>query len=151
MQISNTLPQFEDVRTLLVVTGGQKTRFYYAYEGSIAEITSIQVKTPVYSDREGFFLKSGQGQTYGAGSVYEDKKESVRTEFYNELRKLIKAMTEEVEVEEIILYAPQHLAPAIRDTLPTHHKELLRHQLHGNYIDKKPLELLEILKKKTSE
>lgn len=145
MQIPQKFNQFEGNPTLIIVTGSQFARFYYAVDGAIEEITKFKIPTPTYHDREGFFLRSGKGTTYGRGAVYESKQKSTDDQFTERLNELLNAIRKEIDIENVILCSPDYEAPIIKTKLPPSLKKKEVSEIHGNYTKLHPTKLLEKL------
>lgn len=145
MQIPQTLTQFSDTPTLLIVSGSQHAKFYYALNGAIEEITEFKVATPIYQDREGFFLRSGKGAIYGSGAVYESKQKSTDDMFIERLNELLDAIRKEIEIKEVILSAPDYEVNLIQNKLRSDLKDKVTSVLRGNYTKLHPTELLKKL------
>lgn len=134
MQIPMQLPQFKDQNALLVVMGSQRGILYLASDGRVEIIGTVEQPTARYTDREGFFMHSGNGLVYGSGSVYEDKNiERVRRFFKkaaNEIYRVMRAY----DVTHVYVFEPTYakgavtlaLRPLVADRV-----ELVR---YGNYL-----------------
>ncbi|MEX0935231.1 MAG: host attachment protein [Candidatus Paceibacterota bacterium] len=146
MQIPQELPQFKNTPTLLIVTGSQYAKFFYALNGAIEEITELKTPTPTYNEREGFFLRSGRGMTMGSWSVYESKSKSTEDTFIEQLNTLLNSIRKEIDIDEVLLSAPEHDIQNIRAHLTSPLQKKITHQLHGNYTKLHPTELLKKMK-----
>lgn len=142
MKIPREFKQFEDERALLAVTGHQTASFYFASNGEIEEIKDMKIDNPTYSDKEGFFIKSGHGDRYASGSVYESKGNKVRIDFLNKLESSLKETVKKRDINKLYLFTPQHLAEDTEKSLPYGVRELHVATLKGNFISFKELDLL---------
>lgn len=148
MRISSHLPQFEDKRTLLVVAGKRAARLYFAHKGFINEVYEMRTPTPVYSDREGFFMRRGRGEQYGSGSVYESKDSSTQDKFETQLREVASRIMRAIQIDSVILFAPAEAIYSIRKELPHEIKRKIESSVRGNYVHDHPHSFLQKLNEK---
>jgi len=146
MKISKTLPRFKGESLLLIVTGKQEAVFYIAKDGVIDKITSFEIKTPKYSDREGFFVTRGHGKVFASGSVYESTKEKVRQIFFKVLKRHVKEIRAQHNIEKGALFCPGYLINDIMEVFPVSFRKNITFSFRGNYCDQHPFLLLEKIK-----
>lgn len=146
MKISKMLPQFERESFLLIVTGKQEAVFYIAKDGVITKVTSFKIKTPKYSDREGFFATRGHGKTFVSGSVYESTKEKVRQIFLKVLKKHVKEIRAQHLIKKSALFCPGYLINDIMEVFPVSFRKSIVFSFRGNYYEEHPFQLLEKIK-----
>jgi hypothetical protein len=147
MKIKKELPQFEEERVLVIAAGRQTAEIYLAASGVITRAASLRIPAPRYSDREGFFITSGRGQTYRSGSVYEVKKEKVGEEFHRILRQELAKIARNSPVDGVYLFVPGYVKNEIRRALPLPLKDKVRAVFEGNHVKKHPSDLLGYLRK----
>lgn len=146
MKIPREFKQFEDEKALLAVTAHQTASFYFASNGEIEEIKDMKIENPTYSDKEGFFIKSGHGDRYASGSVYESKDNKVRIDFLNQLESSLKEVVKNRNINKLYLFTPQHLAEETEKNLPYGVRELRVATLTGNFLNFNELDLLKKIK-----
>ncbi|MDP2708542.1 MAG: hypothetical protein Q8O93_00605 [bacterium] len=59
------MPKFKQ-KTLIVAAAKQTAKFYVTRRDKIESAGTIKVKTPAYTDREGFFEHAGKQEVYGS-------------------------------------------------------------------------------------
>lgn len=148
MKISKKLPQFNNKKVLLIISGQLISDFYMVHNGIIKKIKKVQRKQPRYSDREGHFLVRGRGRLYGSGSVYEAKKNVTREKFKKDLARATINTVNKEKIDEIYFFAPKHLLPYFQEELPLRIKKLIKFDFRGNYTNKHPFKLLKKIKKR---
>lgn len=147
MKITEKLPQFNEHKSLIVVAGFQSCKFYLAYRGKIAEVRSLHIESPQYSDREGFFEKKKGSDYYISGSVYESKKETyVRKKFLKNVAKNIKEAVEKRDPEHIYVFVPARIAKELREYVHPYQQKLIQKTFRGNFVGTHPFNLLEKMK-----
>lgn len=142
MYIPNTLHRFDDERSLLITTGKQIGKLYFAYRGKIVDIASVQVPKTIYSDREGFFARSGKGKTFGTGSVYEPKDTAEKKKFLKAFTGKVKDVLEGRKVQAVYLFSPNYEIRELKDGLPRTAREAVRFSFMGNFVKFGPMELV---------
>lgn len=144
MKISISLPQFQNRRALLIVTGDWSAKFFLAGSGTITKLTSFVLRKPSYSDREGFFghgLRGSPGS--GAGSAYEAPHIYMQQEFKKSFASALRDVKADHEFEDIYLFAPETKTPALLDSLDQHDRKKVRQAFSGNFFKLAPGKLLE--------
>ncbi|MDP2629087.1 MAG: hypothetical protein Q8P45_00075 [Candidatus Harrisonbacteria bacterium] len=141
MKLHQTSPPFEE-KTLLIVSGQQAAHFYLAHRRQIRSLGEFVVKNPRYSDREGYFKRSGKQMDFGSGSVYEAKKEKVHQDYLRTFEIEVKKKLLQYQVKVIYLYVPQTIAKELRARLPLGAQKLVRRTCRGNFLHLSPLELI---------
>jgi len=148
MKIPQEFPQFKEKKAVLIVTSNQEARFLLAENGVIEEFDSFEISKPHYSDREGFFMRRSGGKVLGSGSVYEQKKEKIKQDFFREFRKSIKKPFLK-KADLIYLFCPGYLSNEIKENMDNLLKDKIEGSFRGNYFTEHPLRFLELIKKKT--
>jgi len=148
MKISEKLPQFENRLALFIVAGTRTAEFYLAGDGAIDKINELRVEAPKYSDREGFFTRSGKGERLGSGSVYEAKKDKMRSDFHRELSEAVKKSAKKIKITHLYIFAPNHNLSSMRAVLPVSLRKTPSREFAGNYTKLKPFELIGLISEK---
>lgn len=143
MQIPNSLPQFIGERVLLVVSAKEHGRLYQAYDGMLEEVVNVEEHPETTSDREGFFARSGYGQRFGSGSPEEfNKQETIRTFVKSIAQELNEAM-KDLHPNALYLFQPEHLKGYLEHEIKNPDHIPVHAVAYGNFVDEKPLRLLE--------
>jgi len=152
MQIEKNLPQFNDEKALLVVTGEQSARLYSVNQGTIKELELFHIDNPVYSDREGSFGKTMGKTRIVSGAAYEMKqnlKLDLHVKFFHKLRDDIGAAHKKNKFNVIFLFSPEFILKEIYQSLPKEISSLIQLKVNGNFVDEHPFKLLQKIKKET--
>jgi len=126
MQIPKELPQYTDIYGLVLVLGGLEGAGYFCNSGTIEPVFTYEQPTPSYSDKEGFFQESGNGQTFGTGSVREDDVGEQHKRFAIAIAERVAAVDTATPLSCIDLCAPQHLLSGIESHLPAQLRSKIR-------------------------
>lgn len=143
MQIPRELPQFTEHNTCIAVFGGKSLGiFYVAHAGTLNKVAEIREEKLVYSDREGFFLLRGGGETYGSGSVYEDKSDYLAERFAKNAATELAKVVDEHDLEAIYMFEPVYSERILaRQLSPTVREKVIR-IIPGNFTKVHPLKLV---------
>ncbi|MFB6212889.1 MAG: host attachment protein [Candidatus Magasanikbacteria bacterium] len=149
MQIPKKFRQFKEEPSLLVTTGWQAGKLYFAQDGKIEEIEELKVPHHQYSDKEGHFetRTSGSKEAIHSGAPKEKKKQHIRKEFLRRLIKLIKKVLDSKEVDSLYIFSPAEGLPSLEKKLPTNIREKVKSYYKGNYVKHDVQELLSVIKK----
>lgn len=142
MTISEGLPRFDNERALLITTGKQVGKLYYATKGRVHEIDHLELETPKYSDREGFFARSGSGRAYGAGAPYEPKDTETKRKFLRQFGVRIKEAVAKRKTDAIYLFTPNYAIKELKEELSGELRDKIRFSFMGNYVKFGPEDLL---------
>ena len=147
MKIPNNLPQFEDSKTLIMVTGSKaEAHFYLAYNGEVEKLDSFKMEDRTYSDKEGFMQKGMFGRTMGSGFVLEAKKKKIQDDFIKNLRKHLEKIKDRNEIGSLYLFSPSHIKNRIKDAIPHPMDKKIKMVAQGNYQNEHPMKLIEKIK-----
>ena len=141
MKITSNLPQFSGRPYLIIVAGRQEAKFYLAGNSVIRTLESFRVRTPLYSDREGFFEASGRMGVIRSGSAYEPPKEAVIQEFIRGLKEHLAAIEAAEEIASAAVFAPNYMKGYIRSALSASLEQRLELVVEGNFYRSPPLAL----------
>jgi hypothetical protein len=133
---------FKNEHALLIVTGKQAGRLFYASEGKVEELDAGFIPTPKYSDREGFFARSGAGRTYGFGSVYEPKDQETKRKFMRMFSDKVEKAVRENNISSIYLFSPNYEITEFKESLSPEVSAKLRFTFMGNFVRFAPHEPL---------
>lgn len=146
MKISNKYPQFEENKSILIVTGKTKAVFYVAYNGLIEKVSSFEVEEE-YIKNESFFVRSGKGKIYGTSSILEKDKNKLIDSFLKEFKSEFSKSVKGVNISDVYIYSPSHIEKRVQEVLPKTYSKKVVKVFKGNYVNKHPFDLLEKIKK----
>jgi hypothetical protein len=132
-----------DDNVLVIVATRQTAALHHLVGDRLEILARIDIPTPTYSDREGFFARSGRGMRLGSGSVYEFKKRHIQEEFLRQFRPAVADAVSKTGTRTIYLYAPAHRMQEIEDAFPYRTRRLISRRFRGNFSKLPVLELLE--------
>lgn len=155
MQISQSLPQFNTRKSLIIVSVKHGLEIYNAYQGEIEKIKDFKVEGPSYSDKEGFFMsRSKDVGTVRTGSVLETSDEDIKRDFFQQWKDLTKEndFFETIkEVDDIYLFSPSDLITEFKDKMSAEVKEKIAMEFQKNYYEEHPFKFLEKIDEKLTE
>lgn len=140
--IEENLYQFDQEKSLLVLTGEQSAKFYLAHQGTIEELSLMNILNPVYSDREGFFGRMVGRTLISSGATYEQPKRYVHNKFTSKLKSTIKVIDEQQRIDTIYLFSPKFMLNEILHNLTNDMRNKIKWTISGNLLDKHPFELI---------
>lgn len=133
MQISNNHPEFIK-STLLLVTSRQDAKAFHIKDREASQLFSFHYNTPEYTDKEGSFNRSGKdGRRQGGGETDINVDKIAYTEFLNELNQYLDKADLD-DVEEVVLYASDHLYQQTREHLPKSIQDKITKVIKANVI-----------------
>ena len=150
MQISKELPQFSK-RSLIVVAGSHSVEILRVHKGEIELIDSLKMESPKYSDKEGFFVRSGRGKIFGSGSALKEGKQDFLAKFTKELATRVEKAFQEEASELIYLFSPEHMREMILGKISSEVKEKMALVINGNFVDDHPFDLLKMIMEKLDD
>ena len=145
MQISHDLPQFLDQTALIVVTGKERGIIYKAANAVIEPLEKVEDPPLDFSDREGFFFRSGYGTGFGSGAPMQDDFEADLKRYFT---KIADELTEAIKAEDpmvVYMFEPEHLKGRVREELQEFPKLTIHVVRYGNYVDASPDTLLQYI------
>jgi len=136
----------------LVVTGKQLAEVYWAENGKIEHLETIEEPKMQYTDnKEGAFRRMGAQGVSSVGAPYEEKDEVVVKRFMNKMRERLEALFGDRQIDELVLFTPEYIAKNLEEKLPDKAVKSLQYHLYGNYAHHHPFQLLEMIKEKEKE
>ncbi len=145
MKITQSLPQFEDTKALLLVSGTQFAEAYEASRGEIQKIVAFRAELPESDERAHIKVRGGKGQTMGVWSTKQDAKEVLQREFVADFKKQTKTLAD-AGWDEVYLFAPAHAMKTLVESLPPKLRDVLAGEIAGNYTKAEPFALLKKIK-----
>ncbi len=134
-----------------MAAGSRSAEIYSAHEGEIEKIDSIKMEVPTYSDKEGFFTRSGKGMTFGSGSVLEENKQELILKFVKELGEKVERSFQENSAENVYLFTPDHIKETILDNLSSEIRKEVVLTIEGNFVEEHPFDLLKMILKEIED
>ena len=144
MNIRRDLPQFNERRALIVVTGRFAAELYVAHRGVIGRFDGFQLVWPRYQDNEGFFEQRGKDMTRISGSVRETKERERVKRFIRELRVRVWRAVVFEKPDVVFLFTPK--IQEVKDGLQERIRRLIVAEVRGDYIRKHPFDVLTKIK-----
>lgn len=152
MNIEEHLPQFEGKRALILVSGKQCAEMFFAKDGEIELIETLEEPKMQYTDtKEGAFRNMGARGVSNIGAPYEEKDEVIVRRFLNKISERIEDLLNKREVNEVILFSPEYIGKMLEGKLPSAAAKVLKYHLYGNYIHHHPFDILEMIKQKQED
>src|SRR3989344_838697 len=143
MKISKNLPQFNEEKVLLVVTGRQEADFFRAGDGEIKKIAGFKIEKPLHDDRKGRVTRRGHGQIFASGAAYEEQKEKIIQDFRREFRKTLKIVLVDFAPDKLYVYAAPYLLKEGNCLFFFSARLVLKKIVKGNFYGRHPFEILE--------
>ncbi len=148
MKITRDLPQFQNQKALIVVTGLHEADFYIAKNGRIEKIGEFKLLYPHYSDKEGFFETAGHGRVLESGSVLETNKVEIRHRFLKEMDKILDDIIKRKGITDIYIFTPSTIKDELKKLLPKDDRKKIKHAFEGNFTKLHPFQLLSMIQAK---
>jgi hypothetical protein len=140
MQIPRELPQFDDHKTLIVVSGAQEGILHVAHNGVVEEYARARAPEHDYSDNEGHFKTRGGGETLYSTQIRNENEAQIKErEYFTELKGHIDRAIKEEQIERIYFYIPSHVKHYVTKKFGTIVPEIIA---EGNYVHQHLTELL---------
>lgn len=143
MKIPQKLPQFNNTHALIVVMSKDHGILYHAHDSEIDRIAALNNPPARYSNRKGFFMRKGGGVNLGSGGPYSGKSEENRQRFINNLVEELRDVIKEYAITKVYLFEPQYLKGQLAELLTEQESAHVVLVDFGNFVNEKPLELLE--------
>jgi len=131
----------ETKKCLVVVSSKEQGIIYLTTEGRLTQIEHVEEHPLTHSDNEGFFVRSGNGQQMGSGSVKEVDEQ-------HNIKRYIKAIAEELnnvvtheKPEAILLFEPEHLKGLVEEHLTNSTHIPVQTIDFGNFIHESPQQI----------
>lgn len=144
MRIRRDLPQFNERRALIVVTGRFAAELYVAHRGVIDRLEGFQLVWPQYEDNEGYFEQRGKDMTRISGSVRETKERERVKRFIRDLRVRVWKVVRNEKSDVIFLFTPK--MQEVKNELQDRIRRLIVGEVRGDYIRKHPFDILTKIK-----
>lgn len=140
MRISENLPQFEDKKTLIIVSSTQAADLYEAYNGEIEKMDEVRTERIDPDKPEGHFERKRAGQTLGGGGVVDDRDKRLKDRFHQDLQEALGEIGTDFDTV-ILLSSPQDKA-STKEQFSAQLAKLLTIEIDGNFVGQHPNEIL---------
>lgn len=130
---------------LLVISGKEHGRLFVIQNGIVEEFDHLEEHPPEYSDNEGFFIRSGDGERYGSGNPREVDDKRNLDRYLNALESEIRAVIKVVQPEALFITEPQHLKGKIEQTVSRYTNTPIHTVALGNYVESNSEKLQSLL------
>ena len=124
---------------LVVVSAKERGKLFQLKNGTLSYLEYVEEHPPTYSDNEGFFARSGNGEHYGSGSPREEDDQQNLLRYFKAIAEELSAAVKEQQPEKIYIFEPEHLKGKIEEKLDNPNKIPVQVVSYGNYVDS-PLE-----------
>ena len=131
--------------SLVVVSAKEQAKIYEIAEGQMQPVAYVSEHPPEYSDDEGYFARTGNGQFYGSGSVKEEDTERNLERFTSSLTEKVDEINQDKKYNKILLLVPEHLKNIVGDALKSMSEFDVEIVGFGNYVEHNEVELLSLL------
>lgn len=141
IQIQN--PNISDA--LVVVSAKEHGKLFRIRDGEMKVIEYVSEHPPQYSDNEGFFTQGTHGAHLGSGAVKEVDDQRNLDRYISAITKELSDELKQHEPKRVLVFEPEHLKGLIAEHLvnPDHIPvDVVR---YGNFVEKSPHDLAEML------
>ncbi|MEX2436689.1 MAG: hypothetical protein WD471_00820, partial [Candidatus Paceibacterota bacterium] len=117
MKLKRELPQFKNTPSLVIVTGWQVAKIFYANNGEIHQEKEIEIENPQYTEKEGSFESKGGGMAgvvRSSASAEKDKK-YVRAEFLKEFNQYLNERIKKGDIKDVYVFSPSQGLSDLKD------------------------------------
>lgn len=143
MKIPQKLPQFVKNHALLIVSGKQVAKIFFARNHGIVKLQEIKMERPQFSDNEGFSTHGPRGrQGSVSGSEREIREPEIVKPFLKMLNAEVKKILQQYKIKEIYIFTPDYMSRKVPHALPQQAQRLVRKEVIGNYLQFSPVLLL---------
>jgi len=146
MKISNKYPQFEKTVAWLLVCGTQEANFFMATNGEINNVAHFIVEKTKFSDRED--MGRHGYLSFENGAKFEAVRRAERIDFLKMFMQEIKDILAEQSPDEVYLFAPETIIEELHQSMPAILRKKVRGTYAGNFLKKKPFDVLAKIGKK---
>lgn len=144
MKITEKLPQFNNSPSLIVVTGWQSCKLFFAKDGEVDILEDFETEKRKYSDNEGFFKAKSRnvGGMY-SGIALEEDKSIIRKDFLEELIPKLDLLVKEKDIKDVYMFSPNEGLHSLDKHLNKNTKDIIKGFYAGNFTNYTPFELLQ--------
>lgn len=143
----NTIENRNKLNGLVVISAKEYGKLYSLKEGKLTCLDEVEEHPDTYSDNEGFFVRSGNGQRYGSGSPHEEHDEQNLLRYFKAISTELSETIKEIQPEKIYIFEPEHLKGKLVEKLENPDHIPVVTVAYGNFVDSTIEEVLSHLDK----
>lgn len=146
MKIPKNLPQFEKP-ALFIASGEYEAAFWLAYLGMLVKKEHLKMNPREEAkEKQGYIFKS-KGKKLGATTHHERYLENIRKKIQKKIHRLVHGFIAEYQLDEIYLFAPNHIMQNILCGLDTAEQRKVRMKFGKEYPKERPLKMVQEVEK----
>lgn len=146
MQIPKKLPQFEKP-ALFIASGEYEASFWLAFHGMLVKKEQLRLNPREEAkEKQGYIFRS-KGKELGATTHHERYREELKKKFQKRIHRLIHDFIAEYKLDELFLFAPNHIIQNILRGLEKTEQRKVRMKFGKEYTKKDPLKMLQEVEK----
>jgi len=143
MKIKDSLPQFNNKRALIIVTGREYAEFYLASNGEVATLEKIETEKRSPAEVVDKFKTRTSGYIVSGADEEETKRET--REFLSMFEEKFPDILRVATPELIYLFSPSYISQEILHRIPKSKINTVAAHFDGNYRDKHLFDLLQMI------
>lgn len=141
MQIPDHLQHFHEP-ALIVTTDHEQARYWLAFEDTLEEVDTVEVRPTLDTDNEGSFVNTDSGAVNAPEHEHVDR-ERFRKFIEAVSNRIIELVRHEDAARTVHLVAPADVAHALHAELPKDVEPLIAKEIHVEVMKEDPLKILE--------
>lgn len=146
MKIPKDLPQFEKP-ALFIASGEYEAVFWLAYLGMLVKKEHLKMNPREEAkEKQGYTFKS-KGKSLGATTHHERYLEDLKKKMQKAIHRLVHDFIAEYKLDEIYLFAPNHVMQNILRGLEKMEQRKVRMKFGKEYTKERPLKMLQEVEK----
>ncbi len=148
MEIKQDFPQFEDKRSLLVVSWESRAKYYYVHKGHLEMIDEFAVADPSIQLQDDYVKDTKMQKSW---SMPEHYKQYIQQKLLHRISEDTKDIHEKHRITETYLFCIWFMANAVYDCLTPTVRSTVKYRFTWDMNNHHPFELLEMIKIKNEE
>ncbi len=148
MEINQDLPQFEESKSLLIVSGESKAKYYIAYDGHIELLDEFAVADPSLQLRDDYLKDS---KTWKSWAMPEEYKQYSQHKLLKRISEETREIVQKHKIKETYLFCIEFMKNEVKDNLAPEVKETVKFEFSGDMQYHHPFDLLKLIKEKKEE
>lgn len=145
MKFNRDIPQFAHACVYVVAYAKERAVIYKVHDGELVQVTYVNEVSPEYSDREGFFQRSGGGEYFGSGAPYEEPKQEIIASTVRATADELWALMKEESPAAVYVFEPEHLKRQLERKLTNPAHVPVHTVRFGNFVGARPNELVNFI------
>jgi hypothetical protein len=131
--------------SLVVVSAKEHGKIYQIRDGEMKAVEYVEEHPPEYSDNEGFFMRSAGGVHLGSGSAREDDDDRNIEQYIKAITSELSGAIKELQPKNLFLFEPEHLKGLVQEHVIKPDELELTLVRYGNFVEKEPNQILQML------